>query len=157
MSVDTCIDIIRHQNYGTGNRHLPQAAGPSTTPASISKTSAAVHNSSLPMTSLPIDSTATVPDNGGPKKIAAEASLFDKWSQPTKFRSWKISFKSGVSRSSKYPRAAVLWTCVDEDAKSIDDLITSASIPGRPILDFENLDFKIASGLRKILTRNFKK
>ena len=34
---------------------------------------------------------------------------------------------------------------------------TSASIIGRPIPDFENLEFKIASGLRKILTGNFKK
>ena len=44
-----------------------------------------------------------------------------------------------------------------EDAKNIDDLFTSASIPGTSILDFENLDFKIGSGLRKIPTRNFKK
>ena len=44
-----------------------------------------------------------------------------------------------------------------EDAKSIDDLITSASFTGESILDFANLDFKIASGLRKILTGSFKK
>ena len=44
-----------------------------------------------------------------------------------------------------------------EDAISIDDLFTSASITGRPIPDFKNLDFNSASALRKILTRNFKK
>ena len=44
-----------------------------------------------------------------------------------------------------------------EDAKSIDDLIASASMAGKPILDFENLDFKIASGVTKIQTWNFKK
>ena len=44
-----------------------------------------------------------------------------------------------------------------EYANSIGDLITSASSTGRPIPDFENLDFKIATGLRKILTGNFKK
>ena len=44
-----------------------------------------------------------------------------------------------------------------EDAYSIDDLITSASITGEPKADFENLDFKIGSGLRKILTRYFTK
>ena len=60
-----------------------------------------------------------------------------------------MSFKSEVSHSSQYPRAAVL-------SKSIDDLITSASVTGRPIRDFENLDFKNASGLWKILTGNFK-
>ena len=42
-------------------------------------------------------------------------------------------------------------------ANSIDDLMTSASKTGETIPDFENLHFKIASGLRKILTRNFKK
>ena len=44
-----------------------------------------------------------------------------------------------------------------EDATSIADLISSASTTGKSILDFENLDFKIASGLCKILTGNFKK
>ena len=44
-----------------------------------------------------------------------------------------------------------------EDAKSMVDLITSASVPRKSVPDFSNLDFKIASGLRKILTGNFKK
>ena len=44
-----------------------------------------------------------------------------------------------------------------EDDESIDDLITSTSITGEPILDFENFDFKIANGFRKIMTGNFKK
>ena len=38
-----------------------------------------------------------------------------------------------------------------------DDLITSASRTGIPIPDFENLDFKIASGLMGIQTGNFNK
>ena len=69
----------------------------------------------------------------------------------------KIGFKSELSHSSQYPRAAMLWIGEVEDEKSIDELISSASITGRSIPDFENLDFKIASGLRKILTGNFKK
>ena len=51
----------------------------------------------------------------------------------------------------------MLWIGEVEDAKSMDELITSATITGRPTPDFENLDFKIASGLRKILNGNFKK
>ena len=51
----------------------------------------------------------------------------------------------------------MLWICEVEDAQNIDDLITSASATEDPIPDFGNLDFKIASGLRNILTRNFKK
>ena len=37
----------------------------------------------------------------------------------------------------------MLWIGEVEDAKSIDVLITSASIKGKTILDFENLDLKI--------------
>ena len=44
-----------------------------------------------------------------------------------------------------------------EDAKSIDYLITSASVTVKPVPDSGNLDTKIASGLTKILTGNFKK
>ena len=44
------------------------------------------------------------------------------------------------------------WIGEVEDAKSIYGLTTSASIAGKPTLDFENLDFKIASGLKKLQT-----
>ena len=43
----------------------------------------------------------------------------------------------------------MLWIVEVEDAKRIDDLIT--------LPDSENLDLKIASGLRKILAGNFEK
>ena len=49
----------------------------------------------------------------------------------------------------------MLWIGEVEDAKYIDEPTTPASITGRPILDFEKLDFKIASGLRKVLTGDF--
>ena len=45
----------------------------------------------------------------------------------------------------------MLWIGEVDDAKSIDELVPSASITGRLIPDFENLDFKIASRLMKIL------
>ena len=67
------------------------------------------------------------------------------------------SCKSEVSQSSQNSRAALLRIGEVEDAKSIDELITSASVTGDPILDFENVDVIIASGLRKIQTGNFKK
>ena len=92
-----------------------------------------------------------------PKKKEAEAIIFDKWPQPTELICWKMSFKNEVSHSSQYPRTAMLWKGEVEDIECIDELSTSASITGRPIPDFENLDFKIASGLWKILTGNFKK
>ena len=51
----------------------------------------------------------------------------------------------------------MLWSGGVEDAKSIDGLIPSASITEKPMSNFENLHFKIASGVRKILNGNFKK
>ena len=52
-----------------------------------------------------------------------------------------MSLTSEVSPSSQHPRAGVLWVGEVKDADSIDDLISSASISGRPSLDFEDLDF----------------
>ena len=82
---------------------------------------------------------------------------------PTREKSNKLLFAIGLNRQNLEvgklvskakslipPRAAMLWIGADEDATSIDDLITSESITGRPILDLEKLDFKIARGLRKI-------
>ena len=137
---------------------LPAAS--STPPASNSKAPIAVPCPSLPSTSLPIEITApilTVPDYGGNNRREAEAIISNEWPQPTEFRSWKISFNSEVSHSSQFPRHAMLWIGEVEDAESVDDLISSASFTGKSILDFENLDFKIASGLRKIVRGNLKK
>ena len=61
-----------------------------------------------------------------------------------------MSFKSEVSHSSP-------WIGEVEDAESIDNLISLASITGKSVPDFENLEFKIAGGLRKIRTGNFRK
>ena len=102
------------------------------------------------LTSPPIESTEatmTVPGYGRPKKKGAETIIIiiDTCLQPTEFKSWKISFKSEVSHSSQYPRAAMLRIGEVEDATSIDDRMTAAPKTGRPIPDFENLDFKIAA------------
>ena len=135
------------------------AAAPSTRQARISKTQVAAHNFLFRRLLLPLGSTeatVTVPDYGGPRKREAEANMIDKWRQPTEFRSWKLSFKNEFSHSSPHPRAAMLWIGEVEDAKSIDELITSASITGRPTLDFENLDFKIATGLMKNFNRRLR-
>ena len=61
-------------------------------------------------------------------------------SDPTEFRSWKIRFKATSRILRNTLESAMLWIGEVEDGKSIHDLITSASIAGRPILDFENLD-----------------
>ena len=135
-------------------QHQNWFAVPITPPASVSNTAVAVHISSVPTTSLPIvctEAAVTVPDYGGLRRLQAEAIIIDKRPQTTELRSSKICLRSGVSHSSQHPRAAMLWIGQVVGSKSIDDLITQHLYPGYPILDFENLDFKIASGLRKIL------
>ena len=86
----------------------------------------------------------TVLNYGGPKKRNAEQTIFDKWPQPTESRSWKSASKA----------KSLMFRDIPE-AKSIDDLITPASTTGKQVV--ENLDFKIARGLRQILTGKFKK
>ena len=112
--------------------------------ARISKTPVAVHNPSFPTTSLPLErsteATVTIPHYGWPNEKEAEVILIDKWARRTEFRSWNISCKSEVSHSWQNSRAAMLRIGEVEETKSIDELITSASVTGDPILDFENVD-----------------
>ena len=103
-----------------------------------SNTPVAVHSSSIPTTSLPHESTEAM--RTGLNQQNSEVGI--------------ISFKIEVSHSSQHSRAAILYGLVRcRMALSMDELTTSASITGDPIPDFENLDFKIASGLGKIPCR----
>ena len=47
--------------------------------------------------------SSIVPEHGGPIKKEADQVTVDQWPQPTKFRSWKISFESEASHSLQYP------------------------------------------------------
>ena len=84
---------------------------------SISKSPMVVPNSSIPTTSLPIESaasTVTVHNHGGPEKREAEAIIIDKWPEPTEFRSWKISVINEVSISqSRYATDWWSWGCLE--------------------------------------------
>ena len=51
----------------------------------------------------------------------------------------------------------MLWIGEVADAKSTDDLISSASISGKAIPDLKNHDFKTASELRTTVTGNLEK
>ena len=68
----------------------------------------------------------------------------------------KIASKTKSLILRNIPEALCLILVKLRMLESIDDRITSASVTADPILDFENLDFKIASGVKKILTRNVK-
>ena len=71
-----------------------------------------------------------------------------------KLKSWRQ--KRVLFFATSQSRCAMDWLGWGCD-KGIDELTTSARKTGKPLPDFENLHFKIASGLRKIVTGNFKK
>ena len=101
----------------------------------------------------------TVPDNGGLKKRQTQRQFLltnGRNQQNSEMGKRGAKAKSLILGNIPEPLCFV-WIGEVEDAQSIDDLITSASISGEPILDFENLDFKSTRGVRKILKGNVKK
>ena len=65
---------------------------------------------------------------------------------------WNIRFKTQVSACSGFPSEAMLWIKEVEMVDSVDDLKSSRSIHGYAhFLNFETLDARIASSLRKII------
>ena len=52
------------------------------------------------------------------------------------------------------PQLTMSWIKEVEIAKSIDNLMTSQSIKGKHFPDYDILDAKIASALRKIISNN---
>ena len=110
-----------------------------------------------PRYQLSTEAALAVLDYGGLRKERSRGNCYGHVASTSRIQKLENRFKSAVSHSPKYPRAAMQWIGEVEYAESIDELVTSASITGDPILDFENLDFKIASGLRKSLTGNVKK
>ena len=65
---------------------------------------------------------------------------------------WNVNFDTNVSSYSGCPTIAMLWIKEVEIAKSVDDLLTWQSIEGRDFTDFETLDAKIASALKRIIS-----
>ena len=66
---------------------------------------------------------------------------------------WKVNFKTEVCANTPCPTLTMSWIKEVETATSIDDLMTSQSIEGRrDFPDFEMLDAKIASALKKIIS-----
>ena len=76
---------------------------------------------------------------------------FDKFPTPATFACWKIRFKIEVCTCSQFPTDAMLWIKEVEMVDSVDDLMSSSSIRGIQMPNFEVLDAKIASALNKII------
>ena len=62
------------------------------------------------------------------------------------------SFKSEILHSLQNRTADIVWAGEVKEAESVDEFITSASATRDSVQDFENLDFKKASGVRKLVT-----
>ena len=76
---------------------------------------------------------------------------FDKFSMPATFACWKIRFKTEVYICSQFPTEAMLWIKEVEMVESVDDLKSSSSVRGIRTPDFEVLDAKIASALKRTI------
>ena len=75
-----------------------------------------------------------------------------KFPHPDEFQCWSVNFKTEECASTPFPQLTMSWIPEVEMARSIDDLITSQSIEGRrDFSDFDILDARIASALRKII------
>ena len=76
---------------------------------------------------------------------------FDKFPTPATFACWKIRFKTEVCTCSQYPTEAMQWIKEVEMVDSVDDLMSSSSVRGIQMPNFEVLDARIASALNRIV------
>ena len=74
---------------------------------------------------------------------------FDKFPTPATFACWKIRFKTEVCTFSQFPTEAMQWIKEVELVDSVDDLRSSSSTRGISMPNFEVLDARIASALKK--------
>ena len=74
---------------------------------------------------------------------------FDKFPTPATFACWKIRFKTEVCTCSQFPTEAMQWIKEVELVDSVDDLMSSSSIRGISMPNFEVLDARIASALEQ--------
>ena len=76
---------------------------------------------------------------------------FDKFPTPATFACWKIRFKTEVCTCSQFLTEAMHWIKEVEMVDSVDDLISSSSVRGIQMPNFEVLDARIASALNRII------
>ena len=75
---------------------------------------------------------------------------FDKFITPATFACWKMRVKSEVCTCSQFLTEAMHWIKEVELVDSVDDLMSSSSVRGIRMPNFEVLDAKIASALNRI-------
>ena len=76
---------------------------------------------------------------------------FDNFSTPSTFACSKVRFKTEVCTCSQFPTEAMHWIKEVETLDSVDALMSSSSIRGISMPNFEVLDARIASALNRII------
>ena len=76
---------------------------------------------------------------------------FDRFPSPATFACWKVRFKTEVCTCSQFPAEAMLWIKEVEMVDSVDDSMSSSSMRGIQMPNFEVLDARIASALNRII------
>ena len=76
---------------------------------------------------------------------------FDKFPAPATFACWKIRFKTEVCSCWQCPTAAMHWIKEVEMVHTVDDIMSSSSTKGIQMPNFEVLDARIASALKRII------
>ena len=85
------------------------------------------------------------------KNYGADQQRLHKFPTPATFACWKIRFKTEVCTCSQYPTEALQWIKEVELVDSVDDLMSSSSLRGIQMPNFEVLDARIASALNRII------
>ena len=76
---------------------------------------------------------------------------FDKFTTPATFACWKKRNKTEVCACSQFPTEAMHWIKEVELVDLVDDFMSSSSIKGIHMPNFEVLDARIASALNRII------
>ena len=88
---------------------------------------------------------------GADQRLQISDLHFDKFPTPATLACWKIRFKTEVCTCSQFPTEAMHWIKEVEMVDSVDDLISSTSIRGIQMPNFEVLDARISSALNRII------
>ena len=89
-----------------------------------------------------------------PRNEISELHL-DEFTDSSGFRCWKTIFRTEVCSCSGFLADAMFWIKEVEVAKSVDDLLMSRSMKGLVFPNFEMLDAKIASALKRIISNQY--
>ena len=91
----------------------------------------------------------------GPQRQQISELQFDKFPVSQSFLVWKIRFKNQATTCFDFPSEAMLWIKEVEMIDSLQELKSARLVCGKNFPNFEMLDVKIASALKKIKQNSY--